>query len=119
MATWAVQSPCNVFLHGIDNDMSISATFRLLKAPISAFRVAAHIETIMQHIEAALKCVVLVRSSVHTLWDPFKDLGSDHRHRLQSKIISSLFGMHTHPLKHAEKKFLHIYRMLASSWFSC
>ena len=77
----------------MDNKMDISTTYKILKAQISAFRVAAHMETtvhkqkIAQHITVDLRCMVLVRSSVHT---PFKDLGSHHRHGLQSKIISSV-----------------------------
>lgn len=59
--------------------MSISATFSLLKGQISAFRVAAQIETITQHIEVDLMSMVLVWSSAHSAFkNPFKDLVSDH-----------------------------------------
>lgn len=108
MATWAVQSLWDVFLYGIDNDMNISVTFRLLRAQISAFRVAEHVETITQHIEVDLMCMVFVWSSVHLLWDPFKDLGSDRRHRLQSKIISSLVLTCIPALLSMKKKILAI-----------
>jgi len=48
--------------------------------------------------------MVLVRSSVQTLWDPFKDLRSDRRHGWQSDIhLFCQFGVLSHPLKHAEE----------------
>lgn len=77
----------------MDNKMSISAPCELLKAHISAFRVTAHTttvhtQTVAQHITVHLMCMVLVKPSVHTLCDLFKDLRSDHRYGLKSKIIS-------------------------------
>lgn len=106
MATWAVQFLCDVFLYGLDNDMSISATFRPLKAQISAFRIAAGMDAITQCIGTDLMCMVLVWSSMHTLWDAFQDLGSDCRHRLQSKRISSLSLTSTPALLNMQKQIL-------------
>jgi len=44
-ATWKVQSLCDEVLYSTDNNICISATCKLLKAQILAFRVVAHTET--------------------------------------------------------------------------
>lgn len=92
----------------IENDMSISAAFRLLKGQLSVFRLAAHIEIITQYTEVDLVCMVSVWSSVHTpciqrliqrpwVWSLTQTA--------KQKNIFSQFGMHS-TLLNMQKKIL-------------
>lgn len=105
----------------MENKIGISLTCKLLKVQISAFVVAAHTETtahtqtIAQHIAADMMHMVLVRFSMHSLWDPFKGLRSNHSRGLEIKIMSSVSFACTPVLLSTQKKLLRIHKKFGSS----